>query len=138
MTGCITKRGKGTYFLRISLGRDEQTGKRLYRTATVHGTKKEAEQVLREMVSRFESGGVVSTDRVSLNAYLQEWLRVAKKNSVAERTFQIIVPTQSATCQSQSDRCLCPKLPSPMSKASMEAWQTKGWEPPPLSSFTLF
>lgn len=88
MTGSITKRGKGTYFLRISLGRDEQTGKRIYRTSTVHGTKKEAEQVLREMVRQYESGGVVSVDRVSLNAYLQEWLQVAKKNSVGERTFQ--------------------------------------------------
>ena len=61
---------------------------RLYRTATFHGTKKEAEQALRDMVNRYEAGGVVSSDRVSVNAYLQEWLKVAKKNSVAERTFQ--------------------------------------------------
>lgn len=88
MTGSIIKRGKGTYLLRLSLGRDEQTGKRLYRTATFHGTKKEAEQALRDMVNRYEAGGVVSSDRVSVNAYLQEWLKVAKKNSVAERTFQ--------------------------------------------------
>lgn len=87
MTGSIIKRGKGTYLLRLSLGRDEQTGKRLYRTATFHGTKKEAEQALRDMVNRYEAGGVVSSDRVSLNAYLQEWLKVAKKNSVGERTF---------------------------------------------------
>jgi integrase len=87
MTGSIIKRGKGTYLLRLSLGRDEQTGKRLYRTATFHGTKKEAEQALRDMVNRYEAGGMVSADRVSLNAYLQEWLKVAKKNSVGERTF---------------------------------------------------
>lgn len=87
MTGSIIKRGKGTYLLRLSLGRDEQTGKRLYRTETVHGTKKEAEQVLRDMVSRYEGGGLVNSERVSLNAYLQEWLRVAKKNKVGDRTF---------------------------------------------------
>jgi hypothetical protein len=88
MTGSIIKRGKGTYLLRLLLGRDEQTGKRLYRTETVHGTKKEAEQILRDMVSRYEGGGLVNSERVSLNTYLQEWLRVAKKNKVGDRTFQ--------------------------------------------------
>jgi len=86
MTGSVTKRPNGSYLIRISLGRDEN-GKRLYHTQTVNGTKKEAERLCRDLVSQFENGGVVSPAKLSLNAYLKEWLEVAKKPKVSARTL---------------------------------------------------
>lgn len=44
MKGSIIKRGKGVYQLRLSLGHDETTGKRIYKHRTVHCTLKEAQR----------------------------------------------------------------------------------------------
>ena len=85
MTGSVIKRKNG-YLIRISLGRDAN-GKRLYHTETVNDTKKEAERRCRELVAQFERGGVVSQDKVSLNVYLREWLKVAKKPKISARTL---------------------------------------------------
>ncbi|MCA9781463.1 MAG: site-specific integrase [Candidatus Eremiobacteraeota bacterium] len=86
MTGSVIKRKNG-YLIRISLGRDDK-GKRLYYTETVNDTKKEADRRCRELVAQFERGGVVSHSKVSLNAYLAEWLEVAKKPKVSARTLE--------------------------------------------------
>ena len=85
MKGSVTKRSNGSYLVRISIGRDEK-GKRLYHTETLNCTKKEAEKRCRELVSQFELGGVIAESKLSLNAYLAEWLEVAKKPKVSPRT----------------------------------------------------
>lgn len=46
MAGQIINRGKGTWLVRVYLGRDPDTGKREYHNQTVHGTKKDAEKEL--------------------------------------------------------------------------------------------
>jgi hypothetical protein len=85
MRGSIIKRGKA-YQLRISIGYDETTGKRIYKHKTVHCSKKEAERLLREMISQYEGGQlVVKEDRTSLNKLLEQWLELGKGN-VAETT----------------------------------------------------
>lgn len=86
MKGSVQKRDNGSYLIRISLGRD-QDGKRIYHTRTVNGTKKEAEKLCRDLVSQFETGGIVADPKLSLNAFLNEWLEVAKKPKVAPRTY---------------------------------------------------
>jgi len=86
MKGSVTKRPNGSYLVRISIGRDEK-GKRLYHTETLNCTKKEAEKRCRDLVSQFELGGVIAESKLSLNAYLAEWLEVAKKPKVSPRTF---------------------------------------------------
>lgn len=87
MTGSILKRGEKRYLIRISLGRDEN-GKRLYYTETVNDTKAEAERRKLELLRQFERGGVVNDSKISLNAYLNEWLEVAKKPKVSPRTLK--------------------------------------------------
>lgn len=86
MTGSIIKRGDKTYLLRLSLGKDKVTGKRLYHTKTVHGTKKEAEARLRDLVREYEQGGVVAASTASLNEFLEQWFLTARQR-LRERTF---------------------------------------------------
>jgi integrase len=83
MKGSLLKRGPRAYLARISLGRDSTTGRRIYRTRTFHGTKAQAEAGMREMIAQYESTGLVSPDRGSLNAFLEEWLELSKRGEVA-------------------------------------------------------
>jgi len=87
MTGSIIKRGDQTYLLRLSLGKDVVTRKRLYRTETVHGTRKEAEARLRKLVGEYESGTLTKATSQSLNEFLAEWLKTAA-GRLRERTLK--------------------------------------------------
>lgn len=88
MRGSIQNRGRNTWYLRISLGTDKTTGKRNYHTQTYHGRKKDAEKVLRDLVSRYESGGVLSADKQSLNAWLAEWMEISKRGKLSPAAFE--------------------------------------------------
>jgi integrase len=88
MKGSIIKRGKGTYQLRISLGHDETSGKRIYKHRTVHCTLKEAQRQLRDLVAQYEGGLiVVKEDRTSLNKLLEQWLALGKTGDVSDSTI---------------------------------------------------
>lgn len=87
MTGSIIKRGDKTYLLRLSLGKDAVTGKRLYHTETVHGTKKEAELRLRALVGTYERGQLVARSSGSVNQLLEQWLASAR-GSIRGRTHE--------------------------------------------------
>ncbi len=88
MKGSIIKRGKGVYQLRLSLGHDETTGKRIYKHRTVHCTLKEAQRHLRDLVAQYEGGMVVvKEDRTSLNKLIEQWLELGKKGDVSDSTI---------------------------------------------------
>lgn len=74
----ILKRGDQKYLVRISLGKDSVTGKRLYHTETVRGTKKEAESRDRALLREFEQGTLVQRSTKSLNEFMLQWLASAK------------------------------------------------------------
>ena len=85
--GQIIKRGERKWLLRVDLGRDEQ-GKRQRLNRTVHGSKKEAQQVLNEMLHAKDTGTLIQRSKESLNAYLDRWLKTAVKPRVRERTHK--------------------------------------------------
>ena len=85
--GQIIKRGERKWVLRIFMGRDPETGKRNYLNKTVHGTKKEALQVLNEMLRAKDAGTLIEPTRMSLNSYLDKWLESAARPGVSERTY---------------------------------------------------
>ena len=88
MKGSIVKRNEKTYLLRVSLGKDSVTGKRLYKTETCHGTKKEAEAQLRVMVAQFEGGTLTQKTGKSFNEFIIEWLATSAKQKLRERTLK--------------------------------------------------
>ena len=87
MAGQIIKRGERKWLLRVDLGRDE-AGKRQRMNKTVHGTKKEAQKILNEMLGDKDRGTLITESRESLNSYLDRWLETAAKPKVREDTFK--------------------------------------------------
>ena len=73
MTGSIRNRSPGSWEITIDLGRDEN-GKRIRRFATIKGTKKQADQRLREMLTELDGGIVPSTERILMRDWLNRWM----------------------------------------------------------------
>ena len=73
MNGSISQRSKGSWRLRYD-GPPDSTGKRRQATETVRGTKKEAEQVLRQRLAALESGNYVNRSKETLGRFMASWL----------------------------------------------------------------
>lgn len=85
MKGTVIKRG-ALWSVVIDLGRDE-TGRRVRKWHSGYRTKKEAERVRIELLSRVDQGTYVEPSKVSLGAFLvQEWLP-AKRATLKETTL---------------------------------------------------
>ena len=65
--GSITARGKGTWLVRVTAGRDPSTGKQVRKAKTVHGTKKKAREVLNDMLAQI---GKMPGRDMTLGAYI--------------------------------------------------------------------
>ena len=88
MSGMLRKRGKGSWELRIELGRDPVTGKRRFRHCTVRGTKKDAERALTGALHRRDTGMDFAPTRVTVAEYLERWLRDYAAVNVAPSTLR--------------------------------------------------
>lgn len=72
MPGSITKRGAGTWLVRLTLGTDGR-GKRHVLTRTIHGTKKEAEAWLREQIYQKEMGALPLAGSERFDRVVASW-----------------------------------------------------------------
>lgn len=102
MAGSIRQRTSGSWELRVYAGVDPETGQQRYRTATVRGTRAEAERELAALVAavRAESaGGADST----LSVLLERWFTVASRSWA---------PTTIRQTRSVVDRYLHPHIGS--------------------------
>lgn len=88
MTGHVQKRGENTWRLHIFVGRHPVSKKPIYQHRTFHGSKKEAERLLRELVRDYELGRVSEPSRQSLGEFLEEWLEKSARQKVRARTLQ--------------------------------------------------
>ena len=86
MKGHIGKRGKNSWTLWVDLGRDPETGKRRRQTATVHGTKKDAERELRQLLTRLETGAYIKSTKLTVGEYLEQWLQGYVSSNTSART----------------------------------------------------
>ena len=66
-------RGRGTWGLTISLGRD-QTGRRIRRYFTFKGTKRDAQRELRRLLAELEGGPTSPAERIRLRNWLPRWI----------------------------------------------------------------
>ena len=73
MNGSIRKRGEKSWELTIDVGRDA-TGKRLRKFINVKGTKKLAQEKLRELLTSLDKGIPVSPGKITLGEWLEKWL----------------------------------------------------------------
>src|SRR5690606_12306533 len=88
MAGQLIQRGERTWLVRVYLGRDPVTGKRRYHNKTIRGNKKDAQRYLNQMLAEKDLGTFVEPSRQTLHEYLDEWLRVAAKPRLRERTYR--------------------------------------------------
>jgi integrase len=84
----IHRRAPGTWEVVLELGRDPQTGKRLRRTFTLQGTKKQAEVAAATQEAAIAGGTFVDPSKETVEAFLRRWLRDYVEPSLALRTQQ--------------------------------------------------
>lgn len=86
MKGSIIKRGKGVYQLRLSLGHDETTGKRIYKHRTVHERRgvEMSEQTQREITTlvRLTNEEIILLDGMCRDEIQSEVNRIKLENDV--------------------------------------------------------
>ncbi|HEY33141.1 MAG TPA: site-specific integrase [Dehalococcoidia bacterium] len=88
MRGHIRKRGKNSYSLVISLGKDAATGKYKYHWESVQGTKKDAEKHLAEVLYQLDTGTYIKPGKTTLGEYLEKWLSDYVWPSLAPKTAE--------------------------------------------------
>ena len=76
--GTIKSRSPGSYWIRYSLGRDPVSGKRRFATATVRGTRKQAERELVRLLRTVDTGGHVDPSRMTVGDWLELWTATTK------------------------------------------------------------
>jgi len=72
----------------VDRGRDLETGKRQRHTATVRGSKKDAERELRAAITRLETGAYVRPTKLTVGDYLEQWLQSYAKVNTGPRTYE--------------------------------------------------
>jgi len=87
MRGHIIQRSKGTYSIKISLGKDPATGKYKSQWFTIKGSKKDAEKGLSEILHQLDTGYYMKPIKQTLGDYLAEWLKRVQGN-LSPRTIE--------------------------------------------------
>jgi integrase len=85
-SGQIIERGERRFLVRVFLGRDGQ-GKRQYHNKTIHGTKRDAQTYLNQVLRDRDLGTYVEPTKMLLNAYLDDWLETSAKPGVRPQTL---------------------------------------------------
>jgi len=76
--GTIKSRSPGSYWIRYSLGRDPVSGKRRFATATIRGTRKQAERELVRLLRTVDTGEHVDPSRMTVGDWLELWTQTIK------------------------------------------------------------
>jgi integrase len=87
-TGHIRERSPGSFELRYSLGTDPATGQRRIATATIRGSKKDAEKELRRLLRSVDTGEHVDPTRMVTRDWLNNWL-AGVSEEVSPRTREL-------------------------------------------------
>jgi integrase len=85
--GQIIRRGDNKWLVRVFLGRDGD-GKRRYQNEAVKGTKKDAQAKLTATLRKQDLGQPTFEAKVTLQKYLDQWLKDVAKPRVSEQTHR--------------------------------------------------
>ena len=70
MSGHIRQRSLGTFEVKFEIGRDPVTGRRLTKTRTVRGGKKDAQRELRRLLGNVDDGTHTDPGKLTLGDLL--------------------------------------------------------------------
>lgn len=87
MKGTVKARGKNTWRLRYD-GPAQADGTRRQVTETIHGSKEDADAVLRARLSGIDKGGFVEPTTATVSEYLKHWLVTYAATNTTARTVQ--------------------------------------------------
>lgn len=87
-SGRIEERAEGKFLVRVYLGEDAETRKRKYHSEIVYGKKKDAQAVLNKLLNNQDQGLAVAPTRITLKAYIDDWLERAARPRLRARTFE--------------------------------------------------
>jgi integrase len=87
MRGHIIKRGKDSYSIAISTGKDAN-GKYKQQWISIKGNKKDAEKKLAEILHQLDNGTFMKPGRTTLGEYLEKWLSDYAKPNLSPRGFE--------------------------------------------------
>lgn len=84
--GQIIPRGTNKWLVRVFIGRDPGTGKRVYTSQTIEGTRRDADRARVRLLAAVDSGEMEVS--ITLAEHLEEWLETVARPSVTIRTYQ--------------------------------------------------
>jgi integrase len=87
MNGSIRKRGEKSWELTIDLGHDAQ-GKRQRKFVNVKGTKKLAQEKLRELLTSLDKGMPLDSTKATVGEFLTMWLKDYAETNTGPRTLE--------------------------------------------------
>jgi len=70
----MKKRGKNSWQIKLHVGRDPITGKKVYKSHTVRGNKREAQHELHRLEHELATGAYVEPTKITVAEYLERWL----------------------------------------------------------------
>lgn len=85
--GHIRKRGKASWAVVVDLPRGPD-GKRRQKWVSVRGTKKDAERVLRGLLTELDKGAYVEPQKLTVGEFMERWLRDCARGRVSPGTFE--------------------------------------------------
>lgn len=88
MRGCIIERN-GSLRLKVSLGKNQQTGKYESYYETFRGNRTEAQKRLRQILTELDKGVFAKPGKATVADYLNTWLQDYCKPSLSPRTLQL-------------------------------------------------
>jgi integrase len=85
--GQLIARGPRTWLVRVSLGRDQETGTRKYHNKTVRGSFREAQAYLNTKLQELDRGNLSRAAAIRLDNYLDQWLATAAKPRLRPKSY---------------------------------------------------
>ena len=85
--GQLISRGPRTWLVRVSLGRNAETGARKYHNRTILGSFREARMYLNTKLRERDIGRLPRAAAISLNQYLDQWLATAAKPRLRPKSY---------------------------------------------------
>ena len=85
--GQLISRGTRTWLVRVSLGRDPETGTRKYHNWTVHGSFREAQTYLNAKLQERDIGRLPRAAAIRLDDYLDQWLATSAKPRLRPKSY---------------------------------------------------
>ena len=82
--GHLHQRSPGSFRLRYTLGRDPVTGKRRTATATVRGTRKDAERELTRLLRAIDTEEHVDPTRITVRQWLRDLARHCARRNLSQ------------------------------------------------------